>query len=264
MLTLPRIQIAAVFCTGIPVVAVRVVSDMPIGNGACGGRCRGIAKAVVIDIGVPGQAVRGGVAIDDVIAVVVDVITPFFCAGVDVVVVVIAVTADRHSTSRCCARPHLSRSDAIDVQIGIHVEGERAVVDPVVDDLVALTRAALEDGRYEGPLNAVSPEPVRNAEFTRTLAATVKRPAFFAVPAFALRAALGELSGELLGSRRALPARALELGFAFSNPKLEAALELVAHVFAVFACVQLKVGRKREDGSAGGTDVQLRPDRLAL
>ena len=67
------------------------------------------------------------------------------------------------------------------------------------DDVVSLIRAALRDDAYTGPLNAVAPEPVRNAELTRVLARVLHRPALFAVPAFALRAALGELSGELLG-----------------------------------------------------------------
>jgi len=91
-------------------------------------------------------------------------------------------------------------------------------------DLVSLIRAALRDDAYTGPVNAVAPEPVRNAELTRTLASVLHRPALFAVPAFALRAALGELSGELLGSRRCLPRRALARGFAFAHPRIESAL----------------------------------------
>ena len=75
------------------------------------------------------------------------------------------------------------------------------------DDVVSLIRAALRDDAYTGPVNAVAPEPVRNAELTRALARVLHRPALFAVPAFALRAALGELSGELLG-QPPLPAAA--------------------------------------------------------
>jgi hypothetical protein len=92
------------------------------------------------------------------------------------------------------------------------------------DDVVSLIRAALRDDGYAGPLNAVAPEPVRNAELTRALARVLHRPAFFAVPAFALRAALGELSGELLGSRRCVPRRALARGFSFRFATLEPAL----------------------------------------
>jgi uncharacterized protein (TIGR01777 family) len=93
-----------------------------------------------------------------------------------------------------------------------------------IDDLVALTLAILDDDRICGPVNASAPEPVRNAELTRTLARVLHRPAPFPVPAFALRLALGELADELLGSRRVIPARALAHGFAFAHADLEAAL----------------------------------------
>ncbi len=93
-----------------------------------------------------------------------------------------------------------------------------------VDDVVSLIRAALFDDAYTGPVNAVAPEPVRNAELTRALARLLHRPALFPVPAFALRAALGEISGELLGSRRCLPRRALARGFAFAHPEIASAL----------------------------------------
>lgn len=93
-----------------------------------------------------------------------------------------------------------------------------------VDDLVGLILAALRDDGFEGPVNAVAPEPVRNAHLTRALAKTLGRWAPFVAPAFVLRAALGELSGELLDSRRAVPARALARGFEFAHPRVESAL----------------------------------------
>ena len=92
------------------------------------------------------------------------------------------------------------------------------------DDVTSLIVAALRDAAYTGPLNAVAPEPVRNAELTRVLANLLHRPALFAVPAFALRAALGDLAGELLGSRRCQPRRALARGFAFAHPRIDSAL----------------------------------------
>jgi uncharacterized protein (TIGR01777 family) len=94
-----------------------------------------------------------------------------------------------------------------------------------VDDLVAMLRAAIDDERWTGAINAVAPNPVRNLELTRTLAATVRRPALLPVPAFALRALLGELADELLGSRRVVPARANALGFQFRFDDLAPALE---------------------------------------
>ncbi|MBW2667712.1 MAG: TIGR01777 family oxidoreductase [Deltaproteobacteria bacterium] len=93
-----------------------------------------------------------------------------------------------------------------------------------IDDLVALFLAALDDEDLRGPINAVAPEPVRNAELTRVLGRVLKRPSLLPVPGFALRAVLGELAGELLGSRRVVPARALAHGFTFAHADLEPAL----------------------------------------
>ena len=59
-----------------------------------------------------------------------------------------------------------------------------------------------------GPVNLTAPAPVTNAVFTAALARAVHRPALLAVPAVALRAGLGEASGELLGSARVLPREA--------------------------------------------------------
>jgi len=92
------------------------------------------------------------------------------------------------------------------------------------DDLVGLIQAILDDERFRGPVNASAPEAVRNAELTRTLGRVLHRPTPLPVPAFALRATLGELADELLGSRRVVPERALELGFHFAHPDLAAAL----------------------------------------
>ena len=75
-----------------------------------------------------------------------------------------------------------------------------------------------------GPLNAVAPAPVQNGEFTRMLARALHRPAVFPVPAFALRAMFGEMSGVLLASQRAVPAAAEAAGFQFRFSRLDAAL----------------------------------------
>ena len=93
-----------------------------------------------------------------------------------------------------------------------------------IDDLVALIQRALAEASYVGPLNAVAPSPVRNAELTAEVARRLRRPAFLRVPSFALRALLGELAGELLGSRRAVPQRAGDAGFRFAHEKLSSAL----------------------------------------
>ena len=92
------------------------------------------------------------------------------------------------------------------------------------DDLVRLVQACLASDIYQGPFNAVAPEPVTNAQLTRTLARRLHRPALLPAPAFALRFALGDLSAELLGSRRVVPRRALDAGFAFEYTAVDAAL----------------------------------------
>jgi uncharacterized protein len=93
-----------------------------------------------------------------------------------------------------------------------------------VDDAVALVVAALGDARWSGPVNAVAPGIVTNAEFTRTLGRALQRPTLLPVPAFALRLALGELAGQLLDSRRVVPRAAQQRGFSFMYPDLEPAL----------------------------------------
>jgi uncharacterized protein (TIGR01777 family) len=93
-----------------------------------------------------------------------------------------------------------------------------------LDDLAALLLEAATGEILRGVFNACSPNPVRNSEFAATLARALHRPAILPVPAFLLRAALGEFSQELLGSKRVLPRRALESGFRFQFPTLDAAL----------------------------------------
>ena len=92
------------------------------------------------------------------------------------------------------------------------------------EDLASLLLFAVENLDVRGALNATAPWPVRNAEFTRTLARSVRRPAFLAAPAFALRMLLGEFSRELLDSKRVLPAVATAHSFGFRFPELAPAL----------------------------------------
>lgn len=91
-------------------------------------------------------------------------------------------------------------------------------------DLVALILWLLRDDAPAGVFNATAPEPVTNAAFTRALAAALGRPAWLPVPAPALRLAMGEMSGLLLGGQKVVPARLEALGFAFATPTLAACL----------------------------------------
>ena len=92
-----------------------------------------------------------------------------------------------------------------------------------LDDAVGAVQLALEGG-VEGVANVVSPAPVTNRELTRALASRLRRAGFFAVPAFAMRAALGDLADELLGSRRVRPAALEAAGYHFAYNELERAL----------------------------------------
>ena len=86
----------------------------------------------------------------------------------------------------------------------------------------------MHENAASGPYNACAPQPVRNAEFARTLGQVLHRPAFMPMPAFVLRVLLGEMSGLLLGGQRARPARLLAAGFTFQFTDLRAALDDVA------------------------------------
>ena len=97
-----------------------------------------------------------------------------------------------------------------------------------LQDVVGILRLTLENGAARGAVNVVSPQPVRNAEFTKILAKTLHRPALFPAPAFALRLLLGEMADELLlSSQRAKPAQLQKLGYRFLHPELPGALAWV-------------------------------------
>ena len=93
-----------------------------------------------------------------------------------------------------------------------------------IDDIVGVTLAALADERYAGPVNVTAPAPERQRDVSRTLGRVLHRPAVLPAPSFALRLLLGGFEAELLGSRRALPAKAQSLGYDFVHPVLEPAL----------------------------------------
>jgi uncharacterized protein (TIGR01777 family) len=92
------------------------------------------------------------------------------------------------------------------------------------DVLGSLHRAMFDEG-LSGPVNLVAPAPVTNAEYGRTLGQVLSRPAVMPLPAFAMRAAFGELAeGALLASQRVLPSALQHAGFRFLHPTLEEAL----------------------------------------
>ena len=97
-----------------------------------------------------------------------------------------------------------------------------------LEDLLGILRFALDSTALSGPVNAVAPNPVTNAEFTRVLARTLRRPALFTAPAFAIRLALGEMGQELLLSgARVLPRKLPDAGYSFRHAELASALRSV-------------------------------------
>jgi hypothetical protein len=93
-----------------------------------------------------------------------------------------------------------------------------------IDDVVGAIHHALATEELAGVANTVAPNPVTNAEFTKTLARVLGRPALMPVPAPALRLVLGEFAQETLASARVIPGRLLETGYEFRYPELERAL----------------------------------------
>jgi uncharacterized protein (TIGR01777 family) len=92
-------------------------------------------------------------------------------------------------------------------------------------DAVRAIDHALNAPELSGPANVVSPHSVTNAEFTRTLARVLGRPAILHMPAFALRLLAGEMANEaLLSSARVVPERLEKEGFRFEDAEIEPAL----------------------------------------
>jgi hypothetical protein len=97
-----------------------------------------------------------------------------------------------------------------------------------LEDAVGIICSAIANEELAGPLNAVAPNPLTNADFTRIAATVLHRPAIFAAPAFALRIALGEMAGALLlASQRVIPERLLAARYAFRLPDFESALRAI-------------------------------------
>jgi uncharacterized protein (TIGR01777 family) len=94
-----------------------------------------------------------------------------------------------------------------------------------IDDMARLLLFAAETASLRGPVNAVSPKPVTNADFSRALGRALKRPAILPTPQFALRLLFGEMSEILTGSQRVQPRAAQTAGFEFRHTEVFAALK---------------------------------------
>lgn len=92
------------------------------------------------------------------------------------------------------------------------------------DDYVDIVLRLLETSDAQGAFNMTAPQPVTNAEFTKALAGSLHRPAFFVAPAWLMKLGLGKRAYLLLGGQRVLPSRVEEMGYEFRYPRLKEAL----------------------------------------
>jgi uncharacterized protein len=95
-----------------------------------------------------------------------------------------------------------------------------------VQDWVGALHHLLKADLLQGPINLVSPKPVTNAEFTKTLASVLSRPAIFPMPAFAARLVFGQMADELLlASQRVEPGKLVTSGYPFQYSDLRKSVE---------------------------------------
>ena len=94
-----------------------------------------------------------------------------------------------------------------------------------IEDEIGILLWALDDENVSGVVNATSPNPVTNKEFSKALGRAVNRPAIAPVPGFVLDAKFGREFGQVLrGGQRVIPKRTQELGYSFKHPDLDEAL----------------------------------------
>lgn len=95
-----------------------------------------------------------------------------------------------------------------------------------IDDLVAMIIACMENEGISGAVNAVAPNPLTNAAFTKALGSALRRPTIFPLPAFVARMMLGEMADELLlVSTRITPKVMTDHGFVFKHSTIEEAFQ---------------------------------------
>jgi len=95
------------------------------------------------------------------------------------------------------------------------------------DDVAGVILFALANPALSGPVNVVAPAGVTMNEFCASLGTALSRPSWLPVPAFALRAALGEMAGMILTGQRAVPSQLVRLGYQFAYPAVAPALASV-------------------------------------
>ena len=98
-----------------------------------------------------------------------------------------------------------------------------------LQDIIGLIKFVLQNDSVTGILNATAPEPVTSKEFSDTLGKMINRPSYLPVPALILKILLGEMSCLMLEGQRVYPEKALQFGYKFKYPVLEAALRRITY-----------------------------------
>lgn len=93
-----------------------------------------------------------------------------------------------------------------------------------IDDLISIYYEAITNAQLSGLVNATAPEPVTNRVITKSLGRALHRPAFWIIPAFALRIILGEFAKAVLASTRAVPTKLQAIGFSFRYITIDEAM----------------------------------------
>lgn len=100
--------------------------------------------------------------------------------------------------------------------------GEQYLSWIALDDLVNIIVELIQRDCYQGPVNAVSPEPLTNREFTEVLGKVLHRPTWIPLPAGFLRFSMGEMADEMfLASQRVKPEKLLDNHFHYRHTNLE-------------------------------------------
>ncbi|HHY27472.1 MAG TPA: TIGR01777 family protein [Desulfitobacterium dehalogenans] len=94
-----------------------------------------------------------------------------------------------------------------------------------IQDLIGMIRFVIEHPGLSGPINAVTPNPVRMRDFSKTLGKVLNKPSWLPVPEILLKIALGQMSEMLLHGQRAVPKKILSAGFEYKYANLGEALE---------------------------------------
>jgi uncharacterized protein (TIGR01777 family) len=109
---------------------------------------------------------------------------------------------------------------------GVVGSGEQWMSWISLDDHIAVINYALENEKVRGAVNSVSPNPVTNEQFTKTLGEVLYRPTFLPLPEFVVGMVFGEMGDALLlASTKVMPKRLEDAGFEFKYPDLKQAIE---------------------------------------